>query len=233
MKLIKQIFNKVKDMLNNLWKFIKKRKKLFLIIGIIIGIIILLTVVIMSLLFRSGELFAITKNPDGEKFKEEYEKLNDVPSEEGKTYPKVEISSNNIMKYTDIEEVLNIFKEHKNAVIYFGYSTCLYCRSAINVLLDVASTTDLDTIYYLDVSSEDSKYSELLNVLGEELIEDGDVYVPLVIFVVDGTVVSYNKGTLFSQDDPYIEMDEFQVKGLSEIYYYGINDVLGNPQKGT
>ena len=44
--------------------------------------------------------------------------------------------------------------------------------------------------------------------------------------MVNGNVVSYNKGTLFSQEDPYVELDDYQVEGLSEIYRYGINDVL-------
>jgi len=49
---------------------------------------------------------------------------------------------------------------------------------------------------------------------------------PLVIFVANGRVVSYNKGTLFSQEDPYTELDKSQVEGLSEIYKYGIRDVV-------
>ena len=47
-----------------------------------------------------------------------------------------------------------------------------------------------------------------------------------MIFVVNGDIVSYNKGTLFSQEDPYDELDDFQVNGLSEIYNYGTMDVL-------
>ena len=53
-----------------------------------------------------------------------------------------------------------------------------------------------------------------------------DSFVPLVIFVVDGNIVSYNKGTIFSQDDPYKELNKSQIQGLSEIYKYGINDVV-------
>ena len=44
--------------------------------------------------------------------------------------------------------------------------------------------------------------------------------------MADGQIVSYNKGTLFSQEDPYTELDASQIQGLSEIYRYGIRDVL-------
>ena len=70
----------------------------------------------------------------------------------------------------------------------------------------------------------------MLNVLGDEFIDTSNgerkVYSPLVIFVADGKIVSYNKGTLFSQEDPYNELDASQIQGLSEIYRYGIRDVL-------
>lgn len=221
----------LKRYLNNFINFIKKYKIQSLCVGLVI--ILIIVIILVTMLLRGRGLISITRNPDGEKFKEEYESLNDDTSEEGKTYPKVEIPANNIMKYTDTKEVLSIFKDRGNAVIYFGYPECLYCRSAIGVLLDVAATTKLDVIYYLDVKEEDSLYNELLNTLGKEFTVDNKIYVPLVVFVVDGTIQSYNKGTLFSQDDPYVEMDASQIKGLSEIYYYGINDVLGNPQPGS
>ena len=88
-------------------------------------------------------------------------------------------------------------------------------------------------------ASED--YYELLDLLGDELVynyklksSNGKeiavgvkrIEVPLVIFMTNGRVSSYNKGTLFSQEDPLVEMDESQKKGLGEIYYYGIRDVV-------
>ena len=48
----------------------------------------------------------------------------------------------------------------------------------------------------------------------------------LVMFIVNGNIVSYNKGTLFSQTDPFVMLDSSQAMGLSEIYQYGINDVI-------
>ena len=160
----------------------------------------------------------------------EYEKLNNVASEDGKKYPRVNISDYENMKYISIDSVLDIFENNKDAVIYFGYPTCLYCRTAIQVLVDTAKNTELDTLYYLDVENRLDKYDELLNVLGDNFVleENGvkEVYSPLVIFVAKGQIVSYNKGTLFSQEDPYKELDKSKIEGLSEIYIYGIRDVV-------
>ncbi len=238
-----------------MFKKIRNNKK-WLLFGAL-GIVIVIIIIILFL--NKDKFVGISRNSDGEKFKNEYEELNDKMNEDGNTYPKVNLSSNNMMKYSSIEEILDIFDNQKSAVIYFGFPTCLYCRSAIEVLCDVASKTDLDAIYYLDaeevwdvISLDENndivtekeanpKYDRLLEILGEELteeynlvseddsvIETGErrLYTPLVVFVSHGLVVSYNKGTLFSQVSSYNELDESQKRGLAEIYRYGINDVL-------
>lgn len=212
--------NKVKELLKN--------KKMLLIIGAVI-IVVIVIVLLITLLNKNGLIGGIS-NPDGEKFKSEYEELNNQLTEDGKEYPEVKLPANNLIKYTNTKEVLDIFEKDEDAVIYFGYPTCLYCRSAIEVLCDVAKDTELDAIYYLDIEEKDENYSKLVEVLGEELILETDgnkeIYAPLVIFVSYGNVVSYNKGTLFSQEDPYTELDYYQIEGLGEIYSYGIRDVV-------
>ncbi len=55
---------------------------------------------------------------------------------------------------------------------------------------------------------------------------------PTVLFIVNGEVASSNVGTLFSQEDPYVELDKDQVFGLSEIYSYGIRDVISGLNDG-
>jgi len=220
--MLKKITIKMREILNDLKK---DKKKLLLVIGVALVIVI----VVLVMLFSNDGLIGGTTNLDGEKFKNEYEKLNDEVTEDGKNYPKVELPTNNNMKYSNTMEVINIFKNDGDAVIYFGYSTCLYCRSAVQVLCDTAEDTELDVIYYLDVEESDKNYKELIELMGNKFTidEKGDeLYVPLVVFVANGDIVSYNKGTLFSQEDPYVALDDSQVEGLSEIYRYGIRDVL-------
>ena len=221
-------------MKNNIFNIVNNnKKKIILILGIVLVIILL--IIGINRLNDKDELIGVTQNPDGEKVKEEYEKLNNTESEDGKLYPEVILPSNNIIKYSDVNEVLKIFNNKEDAVVYFGYSTCLYCRSAIEVLCNVASSTELETIYYLDVEDITAEYNELMNALGEKftIVEEGNsrIYAPLVIFVVNGKVISHNKGTLFSQEDPYSELNEYQIEGLSEIYKYGILDVIEGMNK--
>jgi len=233
-----------------------RKKKIVLISGGALLAIIL--VLVFSGLFREEGIFT-ARNEDGIKFANEYEKLNNQEFENGKKYPKVEIPNDNIIKYASVNDIVNIFKTNGDAVVYFGYSTCLYCRNAIQVLIDTAHESDLDAIYYIDMEEvwdkyeldangkvvktkeADANYYELLDLLGDELIYDYKlknssgkevsvgvkrIEVPLVIFMTNGRVSSYNKGTLFSQEDPLVEMDDSQKRGLGEIYYYGIRDVV-------
>lgn len=242
--------NKVKAFFNN-------KLNVITFIGVIVVILIVLFFVFFSDNNGVGSLFS--EASDSVKFEDEYEDLNNKTVDGDKKYPKVKLPSNNLIKYSTIEEVLNIFNNKEDAVVYFGYSTCLYCRNAIQVLLDTAVDTELDELLYIDIEDywdvkeldannniittkePHVKYYELLNVLGDELITDyvllnsngeevktGDkrIQYPLVIFIADGSVVSYNIGTLFSQDDPFVEMDDSQVEGLSKIYRYGIMDVV-------
>ena len=118
-------------------KLVKDKKKMLLIIFVLVVVIVL--VVLLITMLGKGELIGGITNPDGKKIKNEYESLNAEVNEEGKNYPEVKQPSNNIMKYTTISEILNLFETNGDAVIYFGISTCLYWRSAIQILCDVAA----------------------------------------------------------------------------------------------
>lgn len=213
--------------MNILNEILKDKKKMIIIISLI-AIIFVVTIILCLKVYKK-EVISITDNVEYEKFKNEYESLNQEVTTDGKKYPKVELPANNKIKYSNISEILNIFETRGDAVIYFGSPTCLYCRNAIQVLCDVASETELQHIYYLDVDKTDEKYNELLKVLGEKFTIDKkgeELYIPLVAFVASGNVVSYNKGSSASQDDPYEPLSESQIKGLTFIYKSGINDVL-------
>ena len=214
----------IKEKLNK----INKKTKI-IILAALLAVILTITIILLT---NNNVLTGFIKNPEGTQIKNEFEKLNNKLSEDGKEYPEVKLPSDNILKYTTIDEVLNILNTGGDEVIYFGYPTCIYCRNAIQVLIDTAKETSLDIIYYLELEETNEKYNELVEALSDELTieEDGKkkVYLPLVIFITDGKIISYNKGTLSSQEDPYQKLDDSQVKGLSEIYRYGINDVMSS-----
>lgn len=209
---------------NKFSKILKENKKCVLVGCVLLFVIVMASVIIL----KGNSIGGLLVTSDSERIEKVYENLNTVISDEGKKYPEVNLPSDNRFKYTSVNEVLEFLNNRGDAVVYFGNEKCIYCRNVIQVLSNVAMTTEISNIYYLDTKEYENKLDDIFNVLGEEFASDDgkELYVPLVIFIADGHVVSYNKGTLFSQEDPYTPLDESQVQGLSEIYRYGIRDVI-------
>lgn len=90
---------------------------------------------------------------DGYRFKEEYESYNGKMNESNKTtYPTVELDENNPYVYKTDDEIAS-FLEDGTGLIYFGYSTCPWCRSAVPILTKAASSTNLAEILYVDIKN--------------------------------------------------------------------------------
>ena len=195
---------------------------------LLIGIVVLIVIFgIFSLLFRGTNSMVIFS--DSSKISKEFEKLNDSFTDKDKKYPEVDISDNKF-EYTDINEIIKVFDNKDDAVIFFGYPSCLYCRTAIQVLHDTSMGTEIDKILYLNVEEIKDGYDVLLGKLDNKfkVVESGEeiIYSPLVMFIADGKIATYHEGTLFSQYSPYSKLDQSQIDGLSEIFRNGINDVV-------
>ena len=223
-----------------------------IIIGILILIILGLTIFILikTTNMKKESDNKTTTITDSVKFKEEYEKLNgEVNSNNQKEYPQMDISKDNMIKYLDVEEVLDILKDG-TGVIYFGYPECPWCRNAVPVLLNAAQNTSLAQVYYynanaiknikevddegkiVETQKEKAGYRDLLKALDSILKEytltdkDGNtvhtgekrIYVPLVVFVKDGKIIAHHEGTVDSQKDPYVLLNEEQKEELNQIY---------------
>ena len=103
---------------------------------------------------------------DSEKFKEEYESQNGKESKSGKENRKVSISEDNPFVYTTAEEISKKMDNKETFIVYFGFSTCPWCRSIIEELIKCAKDSKVDKIYYVDVLDiRDTK----------ELDEDGTI----------------------------------------------------------
>ena len=135
------------------------------------NVIILSVIVVIALVIAI--LFFLLNNKgmsDGERFKQEYEELND-------SHLEVNIDSDNMIKYISLEEAIDIIK-NDTGVIYFGYPSCPWCRNAVPVLLDAASSTSLDTIYYVnaynirDVKEIDDDGNIVITNEGDRLYDD-------------------------------------------------------------
>lgn len=104
-------------------------------------------------------------NPDALKFKEEYEKMN---GEEvyGKKVRELDIPEDNPFVYATAEEIVEMIDNEETFAVYFGFSSCPWCRAALPTIIEVAGDLGLDTIYYVDVKN----IRNVLKVEDDELI---------------------------------------------------------------
>ena len=130
-----------------------------------------------------------TEVNDAKKFKEEYESQNKKESKTGKKMREVSIPEDNPFVYISAEDLSKEIDKEETFIVYFGFSTCPWCRSIIEELIRCAEDSEVEKIYYIDVSDiRDEKkmdengeikttkegtkgYKELLDKLGEVLEE--------------------------------------------------------------
>lgn len=175
-------------------------------------------VLLVCLLFVGCSSKVLETN-DIDKFKKEYEDYNSMEDT-----VKVSIDNSAKLKYLNVSEVVD-FLENKTGIIYFGFPTCPWCRNIIPVLLNVAKDNN-ETVYYFNPRSfrgtDDLNYSKIMNILNDYLESDENgekvLYVPDVYFLKNGNIVGHNLGSVDSQTDPYIVLDDTQKQELYNIY---------------
>ncbi len=97
---------------------------------------------------------------DEKKFKEEYESLNSKLRKSGEKNKDIKIIEDNNIKYISLKEAAEIL-DSGSGVIYFGFAACPWCRNAVPVLLNAMDSTDLDTIYYVNIKPDDDAEKDL------------------------------------------------------------------------
>ena len=213
-------------------------------------LIVSLIIIICIITFITVKKNRVTK--DEKSFKKEYERYNGYTNPgSDKKYFDVNIEEKNGIKYLDDDEVIDML-QNKTGIIYFGFPTCPWCRSMIEVLLDAKDSTNQKNIYYynaLDIRDEkvleDGKvkttkkgkknYYKILDILGDkasvyEGLEDDSIkrlYFPTVVFVRNGKIVDIHISTVDSQEDPYKKLNKKQKAELKKIYTRGIAKMNG------
>lgn len=89
---------------------------------------------------------------DAVKIKEEYEMLNEKINDNNLKYPTVTLSDDNPFVYRSESEIIDILN-NKTGVIYFGFSSCPWCRSVLPILEDAAREAGLAQVFYLDIQN--------------------------------------------------------------------------------
>ena len=166
---------------------------------------------------------------DAEKFKQEYESINNKTINNHKVR-KVTISKDNPIEYKEAKDIVEMIDNKETFIVYFGFNDCPWCRSMIETMLKVMNDYNIDNIYYVDIkdirdekeldkdgniktTKEGTKdYYELLNrldnLLEEYKVDDVSmnekrIYAPNVVAITRGTPLEMTTGLSDDQKDPY------------------------------
>lgn len=177
--------------------------------------------IVLSLFFLTA---CTDKVNDVEKFKKEYEALND-------NSVVVTIDEKANINYLEVEEVVD-FLENKTGIIYFGFPSCPWCRNILPVLIDIAKENN-QTIYYFNPKelrgSNDKNFAKIMTILNDYLNSNDDgekfLYVPDVYFVKNGSIVGHHLGSVSSQKNPYISLTLEQKEELKNIYKESLDKI--------
>ncbi len=157
-------------------------------------------------------LVGCSNKNDIDKFKEEYESLNDSNIE-------VNIDSNYNIKYLSIDEVVT-FLENDTGILLFGISNDGMTRSVVETLLEVAKENKLNLYYYNPSNIEENEsFSKMIGILNDYLQTNEDnqkvLSVPDVYFVKDGKIIGNHYGTVNSNN---VILNEEEKEELYNIY---------------
>lgn len=125
------------------------------------------------------------KISDAMKFKNEYEALNELVNENSnEKYVNVEIPEENPIVYKTGKEILEVLK-NEDAIIYFGFAACPWCRNAVPVLIDVAKEMKQDKVYYVDILDIRDTYKFSGSIQPEQTKKGTDAYYEILEFLDD------------------------------------------------
>ena len=210
---------------------------------IILTVLVLLTLCVVGVC-TYAVLNKEEKDTDAIKFLNEYSELNGKVNESnGKNYIDVTISDKNTIKYIDEEKAVELL-ENGTGTIYFGFSTCPWCRSLVSTLTKVAEEKN-ETIYYLDILNIRSSfeltegklnkikdgtkgYYKILGLLDKELEEfyltdeagnkfdagEKRLYAPTLVAFNKGKITDIHVGTVESQESGYDALTDSQLEEL-------------------
>lgn len=171
---------------------------------IILGIIFILIIGIIVCLFllnNKGE-----QNKPVNKFKEEYEKYNNVEIDSLKK--EVSINNEKEIKYLDADGL----KTFKTGIIFLGNAKDYNSRYVVETLLSAYDKTSVKELYYYSVDNID-EVKELAEFLS------GTEYIPDVIYVKEGKFVSEVKWALEEGSIDYPQPGSQAMKELYKKYF--------------
>lgn len=205
---------------------------------IILSVVLIMGILSLVLLFIKADNGKIAYTEDEIKFKNEYEKDNGVEIAENYILKTLNIDNDNNVKYVTDNNIINLLTKGTN-VIYFGWSECNWCRTALPILLNTLKENNIDTLYYYNFKElrnayenndeEKSKiYEEIINIIGNDIetvfdenstrTNEKKILAPTVVFIKDGKYIGLHFKTVDSQINSTDELNEKEKKELKHKY---------------
>ena len=125
-----------------------------IVAAVIIALIFLLGIFVIQVVSDKNSDTNYVATEDETNFKKAYESLN------GTSDIKVDIIKDNNIEYITMKEAAEML-ESGSGVIYFGYSSCEKCRISVPLLLEAMTSSELKTIYYVDLRPDNKEENDL------------------------------------------------------------------------
>lgn len=173
---------------------------------------------------------------------------NQTNESNGKTYPTVELNNNNPFVYASVDDIKNLFDNGTGVIYFgfptcpWCRNLVPILNEAVNNtsiekvyyynIKSIRSSISFDDNNKLVNEKGDDFYYYLLDKLDSYLTEytikdknnkDYDtkekrLYAPTVVFVKEGKIIGVHEGTIDSQEDPYVVLDDKQKDELMSIF---------------
>ena len=144
---------------------------------------------------------------DAEKFKKEYESLNNKSDGE-LNYLKVKINKDNPIVYTTPKKVIEKINNNDLFALYLGNAKDNESRKIINLLLSSAKDNNVKYLYYIDTKKYDSSLDELKDTLNKGDNKIDDIRKTPSILVISKKEI-YEKTTNFSNNGEKSNKNQF------------------------
>lgn len=149
-----------------------------------------------------------------------------------------EVTEYNYYVYRDIDEIIKIL-EHGTGAVYLGFPECPWCQAYVPMLNEVADIEGLEKIYYFNIledrKNNTEKYQQIVKILSDYLQYDEEgnkkIYVPAVIFVLDGTIIGFDDETSYDTkgfDNPTDYWTDEEVSDLKIKLTENISKIVDN-----
>lgn len=125
-----------------------------IIAAVVIALIIIAGIFAIQVISDKNSDANYVATEDETNFKKAYESLN------GTSNVKVDVIKDNNIEYITMKEAAELL-DSGSGVIYFGYASCEECRIAVPVLLEAMSSSELKTIYYVDLKPDNKDENDL------------------------------------------------------------------------